>query len=194
MSHALVDDVGNGIEITKVFKKISTPGNHKSAVEEGFFQKTAYQFWDKRTLFACILELSDESPEPHDVYLGGDRSAFKMHCETTTKQFDTLFAGAFAAKPLSRIVLTSDTLVPDDLDADLLLGMTTTQRQLISTSHAKGQRQKYGYTGKTKRRLLLHRGSVLYGNTGKMAKALNAKHLHAIGYNHYMIIKGESNV
>lgn len=156
--------------------------------EDAFFRKSSYSPRENNIYFTFILTLT----EPIDwkealVSLGADQSSFKLEVEKIDKEFKDIFSDIHKAKNISRVVLSSETLLTQEAYelCEFILGSRKSYRQLINSKKGK----------KSKRYYLLERGSVLYSKElDKLEKLLNQVHLQKIGINHYITTKGRTNV
>jgi len=173
------------------FEKVESVGIKKSkdgeTQEDGFFRKKSY-FPIEDASFAFVVTLSDPiNWNSALVSLGADQSSFMLEVQEPQREFEEIFKEVHNPKNLSRVVLTSQTLLTQEADeaCDFILGERKPYRQLTNARDGK----------KSKRYYLLERGSVLYAeDTQKLEALLNQEHLRNIGINHYFTIKGKNNV
>lgn len=152
-------------------------GDRGKTDEDGFFKQFAY-ILKKGFSFACIAELECLLSNTF-VFLGADRSTFKMTLETFSASFDDLFG--VAADP-ERMVLLSDAHVAKEVYARCRFAVT----QTLSFRNIKSNTNNYRFRKEEKLHFFLKRGSVLYpesGKRGELETLIHNAHLQKIGYN-----------
>lgn len=177
------------LSFDKVFEKVQTVGIKKAkdgeTNDDGFFQKTSYTL-KKDACFSFYLELDVKlSWKSAYVSLGADNSSFMLEIKEIIDPLDTfeqLFENTLTSKNISRVVLTSETLLNQKAYAmcRFVFASRKTYRQLNSKN---GQ--------KSKRYYLLERGSVLYTDElDELVVALSQPYLQKVGINKFIAIKG----
>jgi len=174
------------LPLSKIFKSVQTVGIKKAkdgeTNDDAFFQKTSYTLKDG-AFFSFYLEVEAVlNWRKSYVTLGADQSSFMLEIKETSDTFDTKFENTIKQKDISRIILTSETLIDQqsyDI-CDFILGTRAPYRQLDSRNGSK-----------SKRYYLLQRGSVLYTHDlEKLITTLSQAHLQKIGINKFIAIKG----
>jgi hypothetical protein len=121
------------------------------------------------------------------VTLGADQSSFVLDIKPFDSSFNQLFSDCFDTKEIDRVILTSETLINQEVQdlALFILGKRKNFRFL------KGEKNAPSKGRKSKRYFLLERGSVLYtSDLGQLSSALSQTHLQRVGINHFITIKG----
>jgi len=169
-----------------VFEKIYTVGIEKTTDQanndDGFFQKTSYML-KNAAHFSFYLEVEDALHWKNAyVSLGADQSSFMLEVEPAVDTFETLFENTLSSKKISRVVLTSETLLSQEAYemCNFVFASRKTYRQLNAKN---GQ--------KSKRYYLLERGGILYtDNLDALVATLSQPHLQKVGINKFIAIKG----
>lgn len=185
----LISSRGNILAFDDVFKKVQTVGIKKAkdgeTNDDGFFQKSSYVLRDN-ACFCFYLEVDCKLEWTKSyVTLGADQSSFLLELKDTKSEkdsFENMFEETLQSKSISRVVLTSETLVNEEVYnlCHFVFGKREPYRQLHSKN---GQ--------KSKRYYLLQRGSVLYSdNIEKLSARLSKAHLQQVGINKFIAIKG----
>lgn len=156
-----------------------TKGDKGTTEEKGLYKQTAYRL-KEGFVFACIADL-DFSLQNSLVFMGGEKSAFKLSLHDCDKTFEDIFAAAHDDK---RAVLLSDAYMKAEIYDYCDFAVTETMDfRNIKTSTGNYRFAK----GKSKHKhTFLKRGSVLYPGPKGMneIKRLTAnKNLNKIGYN-----------
>jgi CRISPR-associated protein Cmr3 len=184
----------NGDTVKKTsdfFGEVSNIGIKKAknggAEEDAFFQKNSFILKENAS-FAFIFTLSDEIKFAKTIVtLGADQSSFVLDIKPFDSSFNQLFSDCFDTKEIDRVILTSETLINQEVQdlALFILGKRKNFRFL------KGEKNAPSKGRKSKRYFLLERGSVLYtADLGQLSSALSQTHLQRVGINHFITIKG----
>lgn len=167
--------------------------------EKGFFKHEMVRFKDDDFCFAFFVKLTDDAKDLKDdfVYLGAERSCFKMKVDKLTNVNDLkqCFFTLHPSKPeKGRIVLLSPTYIGDmdELNSlcDFHWSFITPFRNLAFAKDGKGKLNsgKISYHRGYISYNLLCVGSVLFfheKNREKIEKLLNDEHMQTIGYNYF---------
>ena len=189
----LVSPNGNRVSIDEIFKTVDSVGIKKSQTgkteDKAFFMKRSYQF-DSDTLFATILETSEEIEWSQSfVTLGADQSPFMLTIKPYEDKYLSLFSAIVTPKKIDRVVALSDILIDEEAynHSLFIFGNRFSVRYIAR----RGKKEGYKFA-KSKRYYLFGRGSVIYSdNTQALKKALDKPYLQKVGLNYYIISKGE---
>jgi CRISPR-associated protein Cmr3 len=170
-----------------IFQPVERVGIRKNptggAEEEAYYKQTRYMLkGDFR--FAIIVE-SDLELRNSIVEMGGERSTFEMKVKATPLVFSIFFENVHA--PKNGVLLFADSFAPAEI-YDLCEFAIT---EIISFQHFSDlskniERSPIYY--------LIKRGSVLYGNAGKINEALAIPHLAKVGFNIIQTINREERL
>ncbi len=158
--------------------------------DNAFYKKISYRLKDNFE-FAFIIEFNEEKfiLDNNIVYLGAERSAFKMSIK---KDFNREFKGLipenyYQLQEYDRVILLSDSFVNEKIldDIDFSISDTIEFQSLISKLSTKEYKFK-----RSRKYNLLQKCSVLFGDIAKIEKHLNNSHLESVGYNIFESIKG----
>lgn len=157
-----------------------TKGDKGTTEEKGLYKQTAYRLKES-FVFACIADIADPGFRLQDslVFMGGERSAFKLTVHACDKTFEDIFAVAPDDK---RAVLLSDAYVKAEIYDYCDFAVTET----IDFRNIKTSTGNYRFAKGKSKHTLLKRGSVLYPGPGGMAeikKLMTQNNLNKIGYN-----------
>ena len=154
-----------------------TKGNKGTTEEKGLYKQTAYRL--KETFaFACIAD-TGFSLQDSLVFMGGEKSAFKLTVNDCDKSFEDIFATAPDDK---RAVLLSDAYVEAKIYDHCDFALTET----IDFRNLKTSTNNYRFAKEKSKHTFLKRGSVLYPGPGGMTEIkelMTRNNLNKIGYN-----------
>lgn len=184
LAEFLINGVCEPIPLGEMFMPVErigiTKGDKGTTEEKGLYKQTAYRLKESFA-FACIADIADSGFRLQDslVFMGGERSAFKL----TVNDWDKSFEDIFAASPDNkRAVLLSDAYVKAEIYDYCDFALTET----IDFRNIKTSTGNYRFAKGKSKHTLLKRGSVLYPGSGNMAVIKNLmtqNNLNKIGYN-----------
>lgn len=184
----LADFFTNGvcepISLDEMFKPVErigiTKGDKGTTEEKGLYKQTTYRLKESFA-FACLADIADPWFSLRDslVFMGGEKSAFKLTVHDFDKTFEDVFAAAHDDK---RAVLLSDAYVKAEIYDYCNFALTET----IDFRNIKTSTGKYRFAKEKSKHTFLKKGSVLYPGPGGMAeikKLMTQNNLNKIGYN-----------
>ncbi len=172
-------------------KQVGIRKQYKGGTDEkAYYVQTFYKFINNFS-FAFIVELDSSAKfSSRDIVIfGGEQQAFKMEVTDFSGEFKELIPDYEKSKNSDKVVLVSDAYVTDDIMSECYFAITDTVdfRFLVTSTSTKNY-----YTGSTKHKTkynLYKKGSVFYGDTGKIEEKLKNEQFEKIGYNNYKVIK-----
>ena len=172
------------IPLDEMFKPVErigiTKGDKGTTEEKGLYKQTAYRLKESFA-FACIADIADPGFRLQNslVFMGGEKSAFKLTVHDCDKSFEDIFA---AAPDDKRAVLLSDAYVKAEIYDYCDFAITET----IDFRNIKTSTGNYRFAKEKSKHAFLKRGSVLYPGPGGMPeikKLMTQNNLNKIGYN-----------
>lgn len=188
----LMNKSGKRIRYTDVFIKHQQVGIRKQyeggTDEKAYYIQTFFKL-NKNYSFAFVVEL-DESTKFSSrdiVVFGGEQQAFKMEVNPFNGKFKELIPNYEKSDNSDKVVLVSDAYVKDDIMSvcDFAITETVDFRFLVTSNDTKNY---YSKPTKSYKYNLYKKGSVFYGDTGKIVNKLVKELFEKIGYNKYKII------
>jgi len=196
---------GDYIDIDEIFQshiRTHTQTLHyKQDNEEQLFKVKRYTL-DKAYDFVFYLTLNDDillDNTQTTVTLGGEESHFMM----SVKRVDTLpnieaYYHKLRTKD-TRVILLSDAYIDHQDDENSVFShskVVLSQKKILRTLQSTRKDKRYHFKKSTKT-ILLAKGTVFYPKDEnaltQIHTALNKQNFKAIGYNHYITLKGENN-
>lgn len=172
------EHIGNKSLYKKLTQSTALSGEALEKAEKDGLYKQTFRLMQRETAFVFDVEL-DASVTLHDddVELGAEGSRFMMKVEPLPSPYKPVHPVS-AGETCERVVLLSDTYVPENLSAHCRFGISG------ETSFRQRSRQK-GAGNFTQQYWLYAAGSVFYHPDRKFFEYLNRENLQRIGMNHY---------
>ncbi len=189
----LMNKSGKQIQYKDVFAEHKQVGIRKQyeggTDEKAYYVQTFYKFINNYS-FAFIVELdaSTKFSSRDIVIFGGEQQAFRMEVTDFSGEFKELIPDYEKSNNSDKVVLVSDAYVTDDIMSECYFAITETVdfKFLVTTNSISNY---YSQPTKSDKYNLYKKGSVFYGDPGKITGKLENKQFEKIGYNIYKTIK-----
>jgi CRISPR-associated protein Cmr3 len=166
-------DTNDTKKSSDIFESVEQIGNSKQDKENSLFKKTSYTLKDDFKFafyLECAYELSNSI-----VYLGADRSAFKLEVKEDNSCLDYEDKNGY-------LTLLSDSYITVDLKENCEFAITSELSYKQLTNSFSGNKRTFS---KSEKIYLYEKGSVIINPSQTLIDNLNNKNLQQIGYNKY---------
>lgn len=168
-------------KIKEVFKPIEQVGNSKFDQENSLYKKTSYSLQDDFK-FAFYME-SDYELKDAFVFLGGEKSSFKMEVQVTKEHLEYQDEHNY-------LTLLSDAFIDVSIKENCKFAITSEMSFNYLQNEFNGNKRTFKKSQKT--HFLYEKGSVFIEPNEKFLKSLNNKNLQKIGLNHHSYYKKDN--
>ena len=189
----LMNKYGELLKYEDIFKKHKQVGIRKQyeggTDEKAYYIQTFYKLIQNFS-FAFIVELDEKAGflSQDVVVFGGEQQAFKMEVDVFSEGINDLIPNFEKSDNSDKVVLVSDAYVAQDIMnvCEFAITETVDFKFLVTTNSTTNY---YSEPKKSDKYNLYKKGSVFYGDTGKITEILENKRFEKIGYNIYKTIK-----